>query len=1003
MKRPNPIWSLIAGLTVMLLLQSCSMPPEIDPKFSMNNEVLVFTADGVFLRKSPALRGTPMDIEWLPDGKAAVAADGAGITIFDPETGKVGGYFGPPRITEFDVIDGKEILGVRPYYITASYFEQVIRLLDQDGKVLKEIPAPQGVHDVDLLPNGNLLRVDARHNAVVEVTPEGQEVWRSTVPLLNPYEAILTDRDTIMIANFDRHRLVEIDRDNNVLQDIEGFNHPRRVQRIAEGYYVIADSDMKRVMALTPDGKTFPLAEGLNRPLSVAYEPLKQRLLVGAQKFFDPPEEIKLSTAGRWQGYGIIFLIWLVPSLFLIGGFALWRRFREPLSDCATFVFRWCVRLLADYSHWLLSLGLLMCIGAALSFAYFSTELHFYFFAIKCQHLGIAFLIIGLPLVWLSRCRREWWFEAMPATIEDGDVDDEDRPSGAVRWPWLLIVGLLFSWMGFIGSQYWGASWWPVLPWFVGPLLCVFAVRKQYKTAFQPASLAWGAAILLLALFFRTYRIGDIPYGLWLDEVYSLWDALLSFENHTLRPFETMPLVRANEFDITQLYLLIIGGVAKYLSLSYLTVKWFSILPGLGIVLATYCLGKWSYGAWVGRLAALLVAVNSWQVTFARWGWLQQVYVMCALFALAYFIRAYRYKCPRSAALSGLWLGYGFFTYLPIVITTATIGLLWIISFFEDDRRLRIKQCALSALLCMIVFAPLCAYYRAHPGVFMVRAQSAGVSKDVFQADSLAPLKENIRRYLVAFHWQGDRIGRHNVPGKPMFDPITGGLLFAGLLLTAYRFYRPSERMLLIATSAAMAGGILSMSAEAPNTFRLGVVGPILCLWAALPLASMMQRRQQQNQDDERTRLWVPALIGLLFVGMAGLSYYRYFVQYPDNRAWPVTFGEEQHLAYQHLTKDDIGRDRLIVHPQYSNRTFKIYMLFRGVEANGLQDSQLKEASNYMTKDIKESLPSESVRPATFLMPADYEDFLRETYPGIEIEELFTPFGDKNGVIGRLK
>ncbi|MDP8245038.1 MAG: glycosyltransferase family 39 protein [Candidatus Hinthialibacter antarcticus] len=991
MKRPNSIWSLLAGLTVMLLLQSCSMPNEIDPKFSMDNEVLVFTADGAFLRKSPPLRGAPMDIEWLPDGRAAIAADNAGITIFDPETGKTGKYIGHNRITEFDVIDGREALGVHPYYITASYFEQVVRLLDQDGRTLKEIPAPQGVHDVDLLPNGNLLRVDARENVVVEVTLSGEEVWRSTVPLLNPYEAILTERDTIVIANFDRHRVVEIDRDNNVLKEIEGFNHPRRIQRVAEGYYVIADSDMKRVMALTPDGQTFSMADGLNRPLSVAYDPLKQRLLVGAQNFFDPPEEVKLSTLGRWQGYGMTFAIWLVPSLLLIFGFALWRRFRDPLGGAGAAAHGWAVRILAEYSHWPLSLGLLMCIGAALLFAY-----HF-------AVLGFSFLVIGLPLVWLSRCRREWWFDALPATIEDENLEDEDKKTGVIRWPWLMIAGLLLSWMAFVWSQYWGASLWPVAPWLIGPLLCVLAVRKEYQAAFRPANIAWGAAILALALFFRAYRIDEIPYGLWLDEVYSLWNALLSFENHTLRPFETMPLVRVNEFEITQLYLLIIGGVAKYLSLSYLTVKWFSILPGLGIVLATYCLGKWSYGAWVGRLAALVVAVNSWQVTFARWGWLQQVYVMCALFALAYFIRAYRYKCARSAALSGLWLGYGFFTYLPIVITTATIALLWCISFFEEDRRLRVKQCVLSALLCMIVFAPLFAHYRAHPGVFMVRAQSAGITKDVFQADSWDPLKENIRRYVVALHWEGDRIGRHNVPGKPMLDPITGGLLFAGLLLTAYRFYRPGERMLLIAMGAAMAGGILSMSVEAPNTFRLGVVGPIVCLWAALPLASLLHRREQQNQDDDKARLWVPVLVVVLLAGMIGLNYYRYFVQYPDNRNWPVTYGEEQHLAYQHLTKDDVGRDRLIVHPKYSNRTFNIYMLFLEAQNKSLREAKLKESTRYMAKDIKQGLPSEPTRPATFLMPADYEEFLREKFPDIEIEKLDTPFGDPNAIIGRLK
>lgn len=982
-------WMGIGIAFSLVVLAGCGLSGKLDPKFSLQNEIVVLSGQGEFLRKSPALRGAPMDLEWR-SGDLICAVDGAGLVSFNPQTGELGDYFGHPRITEFDIVEGHEILGIRPVYITASYFERVIRLLDAEGRILRSIDAPMGVHDVDLLPNGNLLRVDARENRIVEITPHGQEVWTSTVDLLNPYEAVLTERGTIIIADFDHHKIKEIDRDSNVLNDVGGFNHPRRIQRVSEGYFVIADSDQKRIMAMTPDYSLIPMAEGLNRPLSVAFDPMRQLMIAGVEPFFEPPESVIAAQETRWPGYAMMAAIWFFTTLAFVGLFGLYRYYREPVDEYAWRGWKALLGFIARFSNIILSLGM----AASVAGAWGLYE--------KNAVVGFVFLVIGLPLVWLSRCRRNWWFDAEPVQPDDEDFDDEDAPRGAVIRPWLLIAGIALSWLAFVWSRFQPGDWLPVLPWIAGPFLCVWAARKAYRGSFNPANFVWLIAIFAIALFFRTWRIDEQPYGLWLDEVYAVWNALMSFENETLKPFETQPLVRPNEFDITNMYLLPIALFAKQIDISFLMVKWISILPGLGIVWAGYCLGKWSFGDWAGRLAAFIIAVNSWQVTFARWGWLQQLYVMLALLAFAYIIRAYRWKCPRSAAISGLCIGLGFYTYLPIVITSATIVLLFAIAWFREDRVHFVKQFALWALLCGLVFAPLADYYRTHPGVFFARASSAGISNDVFNAKSLKPLNENIRRYLVAFHWEGDRNGRHNIPGEPMLDPVTGGLMLAGLLLCLYRFYRPGERMLLLAAGAAMAGGIFSMAVEAPNTFRLGVVGPVMCLWAALPLASLMQRREETAGEDAPAR-WPLALLALALIGMTAFGYYRYFVQHPSRDTWPSSFGAEQHLAYSNLKPEDIGREQLIVHPKYSNRTFNLYTLFLEADLRGIEHAKLNQATRYQPIDIKQRMPALGPEGLTLLMPPDYESLLRETFPDAEIEILKTPYGDINAVIARVE
>lgn len=982
-----------AGLALALALQGCSLPREIDPKFSMDPEVLVLDSRGEFIRKSPPLGGNPVDIEWRSDGTAVVAVDGAGLTIFDPETGKIGDYFGPKSMIEMDVLDGREVLGVNPMYMTVSYFEPTAKLLDENGAVLREIPVPLGVHDIDLLPNGNFLRVDAKMNRVVEVTPEGQIVWQSTVPLLNPYEAILTDKDTIVIANFDRHRVVEITRDNQIVSDLSGFNHPRRIQKVSEGYYVVADADLRRVDAITPGGQMFAMAEGLNQPWSVAYDPIRQIMLVGAVKFFNPPDEAKIASAQRYWGYGFSIGLWLISAAAVIAGYAGFRAYRESLTDRAQRVCRAMSGWIEHASMAILAAGCVLCVTAAYCFT---------FQAPWIVRLGLGVLGAGLAAAWLSRYRREWWFStALPRMEDEEPADEADDASRAVIRPGLMIAGLLICWFVFIWTRSWPAQWWPVALWALGPLMCVFAVRKTYRQPFNGINWLWMAGVLAIALFFRLYQIEKIPYGLWLDEVYAVSNALLNAENGTLRPFETVPLVRPHEFDVSNLYLLAIVLVKWAFGMSFLVVKWISIAPSLGIVIGVYLLGKWSFNDWAGRIAALIVAVNSWQVTFARWGWLQQLYVMLAILTLAFFIRAYRWKCARSAAWSGLCLGLGFFTYVPIVLTTATLAALWGVSLFEENRRFRLKQIVLTALIAAVTFAPLWAYYVKHPGTFMARTSSAGITNDVFNARSFKPLTNNIHDYLLAFTWHGDRNTRHNIPGKPMLDPFTGGLMLAGLLLAAYRFYRPGERLVLLSIALAMTGGVLSMAAETPNTFRLGVTGPLMCLLAALPLASLLDQRERRAENDSPS-LWPALFAAALMMAMAGAGYYRYFIQYPSAETWPASYGADQHLAYEHLTKDDVGRDRLIVHPRYANKTFDLYMYFLELRNPERRDAVLKEQTRYQVMDVKQAVPPAPAGGMTLLMPADYDGVLREKFPNIEIEELNTPYGDKNAVIGRI-
>ncbi|RJP24726.1 MAG: hypothetical protein C4527_18270 [Candidatus Omnitrophota bacterium] len=965
----------------------CELPSEVNPHFSTRNEVLIFNADGVLIRRSVGLRGVPRDIVMLEDGNAVVAVDGRGLTILDPRTGNISNYFGPEFLQDVDVVKGKTILGLRPTYLTVWYNDDVARLLDDAGNEIGALPIPKGCNDVNLLPNGNILLTESIQNRIREIRQDGSQVWISAVPLRNPFEAILTPRDTIIIADFDHHRLLEVDRQNNILMKMEGFNHPRHIQLLEDNNILVADSDMRRVVVVIPPEKQYVLTANLNRPTCVAFSPENQLLLIGIEPFFPltPNDIVSSSSTARLKSV----LIWLGGSIVLALLFLLVSRWGQNTLLLFKTVFQCLNRLNRRYCQLIFAVGMLLCMVGS------------WWFANGTIRWGWYAVIGGVFFLILSRLSRDTWFDHPPK--EENEIletNEEEWNETIIRSPLLLYFGLILSWFVFIWSRSWSMDQWPVVLWILAPCLALFGFHKRSREMMAPVDIVWLTLIFAAAAFFRLYRIYELPCGLWLDETYAIWKALLGSETHGIAPFQTQPLVRANEFEIANMYLLILVWLSKTIGASFMMVKWLSLLPAFGIVLGVYCLGKWTFGPWAARFGALMIAMNSWQVTFARWGWLQQLYVMLAVLALAFYIRSYKWKCPRSAALAGLCLGYGFYTYVPIVLTTATIVGLFIVSFFEKDRLIHFKQLCIGAVMLTIVFAPLWGHFVENPGTFMTRANKVGVFSQLKQAQSLDPLKENFHRYATAFHRPGENNPRHNIANKPILDPLTGGLFLAGLGLCLLRCFRPNERALLSAFGVAMIGGILSSAIEAPNSFRLGLAGPVLCLMAALPLASLSDLREKFIENG-KNQWWIVILLVMIFSSIGTWNYVRYFKQYPTKETWDGSMGARQHLIYSHLTPETIGRERLFVYAPITTTTFTMYTYFLEVENVGAKHAKVVN-QRYTILDVKTRTPALAPGWNTFVMPPDYEHLLREKFPNATVTILKNPYDEPIAVMGKV-
>src|SRR3981081_2177508 len=88
----------------------------------------------------------------------------------------------------------------------------------------------------------------------------------------------------------------------------------------------------------------------------------------------------------------------------------------------------------------------------------------------------------------------------------------------------------------------------------------------------------------------------------------------------------------------------------------------------------------------------------------------------------------------------------------------------------------------------------------------------------------------------------GDLNGRHNLPGAPMLDPLTGALVALGL---GWLLVRPRDwatLMLLAWSAVAMSGGILTLAFEAPQGVRTFGITPVLAVLGGIGLVASLDR-----------------------------------------------------------------------------------------------------------------------------------------------------------------
>jgi hypothetical protein len=143
-----------------------------------------------------------------------------------------------------------------------------VAIVNARGEVEWEVPDKAEVHDLTLLPNGNIL-FPTGPTTIVEMTPEKKVVWQHVARPKDGYTGRieihafqrLADGLT-MIAESGNARIIEVDRDDRIVHEVPlTVEHPnphrdtRLVRKLDNGHYLVCHEGDGKVREYDATGK----------------------------------------------------------------------------------------------------------------------------------------------------------------------------------------------------------------------------------------------------------------------------------------------------------------------------------------------------------------------------------------------------------------------------------------------------------------------------------------------------------------------------------------------------------------------------------------------------------------------------------------------------------------------------------------------------------------------------------------------------------------------------
>jgi 4-amino-4-deoxy-L-arabinose transferase-like glycosyltransferase len=322
-------------------------------------------------------------------------------------------------------------------------------------------------------------------------------------------------------------------------------------------------------------------------------------------------------------------------------------------------------------------------------------------------------------------------------------------------------------------------------------------------------------AVIVLAAALRLYRLDALPPGLYHDEAYNGLDALALLEGKSRPLFHEVweqvafadqvedlphgrfPVFFVGNYGREPLFFYLLALSLAVVGVRPLAVRLVPALTGVLVVPAVYWLAREivtdddpGRSRRVALLAALNIALWYWPVHFSRFGIRPMLLPLVAALTFASLLRGLRTGSRLAWAAGGFWLGLSFYTYTPArMLPLAVLGWLAIVGWAERGfLRRRWREWPTFAIVAAVVAAPLVIFFLRHPEWAWFRTQYIATDAVGVEVESLSEmLVGNVGLILKGFFLVGEKHLRHNLPGRPMLDPVQAVWVLLGLALAVHQ------------------------------------------------------------------------------------------------------------------------------------------------------------------------------------------------------------------------
>lgn len=436
-------------------------------------------------------------------------------------------------------------------------------------------------------------------------------------------------------------------------------------------------------------------------------------------------------------------------------------------------------------------------------------------------------------------------------------------------------------------------------------------------------------AIVVLAAALRLYRLDALPPGLYHDEAYNgldalallrgeprplffeVWEQIAFADKVDALPHGRFPVFFVGNYGREPLFYYLLALSLAVIGVKSLALRLVPAMAGILLVPAVYWLARElltgddaKQSRRVALLAALNVAIWYWPLHFSRFGIRPMLLALVTALTFACLLRGLRTGSRLAWAAGGFWLSLSLYTYTPArMLPLAVFGWLAVVAWVERGfLRRRWREWAAFALVAAIVAAPLIAFFIRHPEWAWFRAQYVATDAVGVEVESLSEmLVGNVGRVLGGLFVVGEKNLRHNLPGRPMLDPVQAAWFLLGLTLalrqviskmTLRRFSLITVHSPLITAYSSLLLWLPVMllptylTSDAPHFGRAIGITPAVAVLVALGMDALWT--WARGRKWMRWAVTLALAAGLLYTGVRTAR--DYFVNWADRPGLEMAF-----------------------------------------------------------------------------------------------------------------